>query len=102
MKAVRQCQCAGGLIVSVFWEAQIIHCGLISVKKLVIGLIGGDPGNMDLWLGQHWYYTWNNHNLCLLDVDFATTIKPLWQVVGVKASCNLQWIKIVEQEHNKE
>ena len=33
-------------------EAQIIHCGLISVKKLVIGLIGVDPGNMDLWSGR--------------------------------------------------
>ena len=48
----------GGLIEAaecslfVYWEAEIIHCGLISVKKLVIGLIGVDPGNMDLWSGR--------------------------------------------------
>lgn len=34
------------------WEGEIIHCGLISVKKPLIGLIGGNlnsRGNMDLW-----------------------------------------------------
>ena len=42
------------------WEGEIIHCGLISVKKPLIGLIGGNlssRGNMDLWgaYQQKWW-----------------------------------------------
>ena len=43
------------------WEGEIIHCGLISVKKPLIGLIGGNPGsrgNMDLWksVSAEWWH----------------------------------------------
>ena len=44
------------------WEGEIIHCGLISVKKPLIGLIGGNPGsrgNMDLWksVSSEWWHS---------------------------------------------